>query len=465
MNFSDSFEQTVQVQKLKPSDLVVAGAGTAGTVAAIAAGRLGIKTTLVEASHTIGGMMTFGNAGLTKFIPHTSDPEINRQILVQLKHNPQSVQVIAGIAREIIDKLLERKAALATENNLASYVFTDPCAFSMLLLELLEEAGVQLILNSPCVAVMKSNNRIDAVIMENKSGRQALTADVFIDATGDADLAYRAGAELIDDPSKAELCPVGAMYRAGNVHLDRTIEFLQQHPDRFVLHPFSLMTLDQVIDQFHKKQMVCFSVKAGGHDMQIYNSPDPFVCTLCCSCGSVNATVAKEKTSAQIQMMRTLQQRIEIMRNEVPGFENAFLIDMPTAGVRETRRVRGDYILTDEDVLQSVYFEDTVARGSHPVDIRPVTERIKNFKYPPDWTFSVPYRSLIARDLDNLLLAGRCISATHHAAGSVRVTSLCMATGQAAGMAAALSVFDQKNPREIDIQKLKKSLQEQNVIL
>ncbi len=459
-------ERNLNVEIVRDVDVIVAGAGTAGCIAAIAAGRMGARTLLVERSAFLGGMMTFGNAGLTKFIPHCSGPEKNKEILSRLQNDSDSVRLVGGIGMEIIERLIEKNAAVASSGKASSYVFTDPCEFSLLLLDMLEEANVEIFLHSLCTDVIMESRAIKGIVIENKSGRQIAAGSVFIDATGDGDIAYRAGAGLIDDEKDVRTRhSMGAMFRAGNVDLDKTVEFLKQNPERLTLHPFSLMTLDEVVGQWQKGQMVCFFVKAGGHNMQIYNSPDPGVCTLCCSCYNGNGTNAEDLTAGQKAMMRTLAERIRIMREEVPGFENCFLIDMPSVGVRETRHILGDYVLTAEDILKNKAFDDVIGRGGHPVDIRPIPKEIEEFDYEKEWSYQIPYRCLLAKNIDNLLLAGRCISNTHEASGCTRVTAACFVTGHAAGAGAALSVKNEYLPSEIDVYTLQTELKKQKAVL
>ncbi len=465
MKSKTKISQTVEAEFAGEFDVCVAGAGTAGCIAATAAGRAGAKTILIEQSGYLGGMMTFGNAGLTKFIPHGNDPEKNKEILSMLDEDPSSVQVVGGIGMEIVERLRDSGGAVTRGGNAGSYVFTDPCKFSLLLLDMLEDSGVKVLLHSFCAETVKKGSRVEGVVVENKTGRQIFNSSYFVDATGDGDLAYKSGCSTIANQASSGRHSMGAMFRAGNVNLDKTVAFLKDNPDRFGLQPFSLMTLDELVEQWEKRQMVCFFVKAGGHNMQIYNSPNEGVVTLCCSCYNGDGTDIEDLTAGQLAMMRTVNERVEIMRKEVPGFENSFLIDMPSVGVRESRHIEGEYVLTAEDILNDKEFEDTIGKGGHPVDIRPIRPEIEKYNYGRQWVYNIPYRCLAAKGVDNLLLAGRCISNTHEASGCTRVTAACFVTGHAAGTAAAVANEQKISLQALDTALLRAKLKEQKAVL
>ena len=152
-------------------------------------------------------------------------------------------------------------------------------------------------------------------------------------------------------------------------------------------------------------------------------------------------------------------------RSQVRGFENIHLLDCPEIGVRETRHFRGEYVLNIHDILTHKEYKDTIGRGSHPIDVSPIPEELKDVKTDNHWYFNIPYRSLLPREVDNVLLAGRCISCTHEASGCVRPSVQCMVTGQAAGTAAAMCAAKTIASQELNTDQLCQKLTEQKVVL
>lgn len=179
------------------TDVLVAGGGTAGCIAAIAAARNGASVLLVEGRGFLGGMMTGGNVGLTKYIVHEKNEAEYRRVWAQLATDPSSVQIVGGIPIEVTKRLIDMKAAIGTHGTGGSYVFTAQQDFKWFLLEMMKEAGVKLLLHSLIVDVIKDGNTLKGIVVENKSGSQALLARAFIDATGDGDVAAKAGAPFV----------------------------------------------------------------------------------------------------------------------------------------------------------------------------------------------------------------------------------------------------------------------------
>jgi hypothetical protein len=431
---------------------------------------------LVERRNCLGGMMTSGNCGLTKYIVHEKDPAEYRKVVEQLSTDPASVQVVGGLPMEITRRLLESGSALGTNGQPGSYVFATPEDFKLLLLEMMEQDGVRLLLHSPIVDVIRDGRVLKGVVVENKSGRQVLLARQFVDATGDGDVAAAAGVPFVlgvgpdDLAAKEGTAPgttqqMGVMFRAGGIDMAKCFEYLKENPDRFSLQHFALMELDDACESFLRGDMSTLRVNLADHSFQIYNSPLPGVFTFCCPKYPGNGLSVEDLTRAEIDLLRQVKDRVARMRESLPGFENAFLLDCPEVGVRETRHMLGEYVLNIEDILTQRDFEDSIGKGGHPIDIQPVPDFIRNRPLAPRWFFKIPYRSLVAKSVDNLLLAGRCISNTHEASGCTRPTVPCMITGQAAGTAAAMCAQTGVAPRDLDAVGLQKKLRDQGVDL
>ena len=470
------YETRVKATVVEKADVVVAGGGTAGCVASIAAARNGVRVILIERQGFLGGMMTGGNAGLTKYVVHEKDPEEYRNVLAQLSVDPSSVQVVGGLPMEITRRLLENKIGIATEGTAGSYVFTSQADFKWLLLELMEEAGVMLMLHCLVVDVIKDGRRIQGVVVENKSGRQAVLGDVVVDATGDGDAAARAGVPFVLGVGPEDLAAehgtppgtmqeMGVMFRMGNVDMKKCFEYLKEHTDQFIPQRFAMMDLDYAYESFLKGDMMTIKITGIGHFFQIYNTPDPGVFTFCCPSCKGNGLSVRDLTKAEVTLAGEIHRRVKAMKESLPGFEDAYLLDCPEIGVRETRHFRGEYVLNIEDIINGKQFPDGIGKGCHPIDIQPIPESLKDKPLGPRWHFNIPYRSLVPLEIDNLLLAGRCISNTHEASGCTRPTVQCMVTGEAAGTAAALCAKQKIQPRNLPFDKLRNVLVKQGVLL
>jgi len=470
------YRSVVEAEIVSETDVLVAGGGTAGTVAAIAAARNGAQVLLVERRGFLGGMMTGGNAGLTKYIVHEKSQAEYREVLAELERDPSAVQVIGGLPMEITQRLLDMGAGIGTHGAAGSYVFTSQSEFEFLLLEMMEEAGVRLMLHSLIVDVIVDDGAIRGLIVENKSGRQALVGKVVVDATGDGDVASLAGAPYVVGVAEGDMAAdagtaigtmqaMGVMFRVGNIDMQRCFEYLLEHREHFAPQPFALLGLDEAYAAFQRGDMMTINITRIGHNFQIYNTPIPGVYTFCCPHYYGNGLRVEDLTQGGVVMMREIRKRLADMRAELPGFEHACLIDCPEICVRETRHFRGEYVLDIEDILSQREFADGIGKGCHPIDIQPIPDSLKKYPLPPRWSFDIPYRCLLPKAIENLLLAGRCISNTHEASGCTRPTVQCMVTGEAAGTAAALSAAQGKTPRQLDTVYLRDRLAEQGVIL
>ena len=467
----------VKAQVLERVDVIVAGGGTAGVTAALAAARAGAKTMLVEATGSLGGMMTGGNAGLTMYMKFSGNPAEHANDLQTLKNDPTEIQIAGGLAKEITDRLLQAKSAIGTWDRAGKYVFTHTADFKRLLLTMMEENNVALRLHSMLVDVVRKDGQLAGAVLESKSGRQIVPASQFVDATGDGDLAVRAGAPFTVGVTADDLCAakskigemtqMGVMFQLGNVDLRRTFAWLKEHPECFVKQTFARFSLQEADEQLAAGAMSTFLIHTENpkHWMQVYNSPNPGEVTICCPSINGDGTDVESLTRAEVSMAGMLERWMARIRL-IPGFEQAFMEDQPEMGVRETRHVQGDYVLNIEDIFHRKRFEDCIGFGSHPIDTNPRPDWLNDPEtaYPPRWFFQIPFRALTVKGIPNLLTAGRCISATHEAFGCIRPTVQCMITGEAAGAGAALSIELDVNPCDLDHHVLRHRLKEQNVL-
>jgi len=474
--------QQIEIEVLPEVDVVIAGGGTAGVVAAIAAARTGADVMLIERYGYLGGMLTAGNAGLTMYMKYSGNPQEHANDEKLLKTNPEQVQIAGGIAREISERLLKEKIGIGNSNTFGSYVLTSPEDFKHLLFQMIQESGVKLMLHSLLVDTIKEGSSIKGVVIESKSGRQFIPAKRFVDTTGDGDLAAKAGVPFSVGVTADDICaahtkigvmtPVGVMFKVGNCNFSQTLQWLSENPHRFLEHPFSRFSLETVKDNFAKGENATLLIRHDSKNpddwFQVYNLPLAGVVTLGCPCiKDIDGCKVDDLTEAEVTIAEMVHNWVDKIRSAIPGFENIFLLDCPQIGIRETRHIQGEYTLNFNDIYVQKDFADSIGLGSHPIDTQPRPEWLSDPQtaYPNQWFFKIPYHSLVAYGVDNLLIAGRCISATHEAFGCIRPTVQCMITGEAAGTAAALSLKKGVAPGKIDIKILQKQLKENGVLL
>lgn len=476
-------EHIIKAQFGGEYDVIVCGGGTAGCVAAIAAARNGVKTLLLERSFAVGGMLTIGNAGITKYTVHYTDKQEYRDnVLCKLRDEPQQVQIAGGIPKEYVDRLIAKGGAVATDGQAGSYVFADRYEAQWTMMDMLDEANVQVLYDTKvCQAVMEGN-KVSGVLVFNKSGFVEYSAKCVIDATGDADVAAMAGVPYVvgvTEEDIAEGCGAfvgqalhnGCMFRVRGVDLKRVLDYLNENPEKFIVHEFGVMMQDDVVDSTLRGDMAVYRLWLDLPDgtkvpMQIYNAPASDEATLLPGNQKfVFDGVNSEKISkGQHDLWRNVRATFEYVKKTVPGFENARMCFLPDIGIRETRRIEGDYRLTGQDLLDGKDFDDSIGCGGHPVDIKPLRQDILDHHYE-NWRFHMPYRIMLPKGVENLLVAGRSVSASRMASGSIRPTVQCMVLGEAAGTAAALSVKDNTSCRQVDIVKLRKTLLSNGAVL
>lgn len=478
MNAS-SFKTEIDVKVFGSYDVIVCGAGTAGVVAALASARNGAKTLLLESDYYLGGMMTMGNAGLTKFVKHGIDPEEQYKIDEELKTTPENVQVVGGIPLEMVNTLIKDGYAVGTHGTAASYVYTDSHNFKIYLFEELYKAGVKILLHSKVIKVLKEEQKITGVLFDTKEGVMVAYAKYVIDATGDGDVAalagvaHRVGAAETDSAvqdgqiSVGELDHVGSMFRIGGVDYEKFIQFIKDNPQRFKVQRIGLMEEDYFLSEYEKgDSIVTFMEPDEGWWFQVYNYPYAGVmvgCVVTVETDNLNCLLAEDLTQAEYEVLKSANEYLQTAKRSFAGFENAYIMDVPKAGVRETRHIEGEYSLTIVDVLSDKDFYDCIGFSSHPIDISPRPKECDDIPLAKRASFQIPYRCLVAKDVDNLFISGRHVSATREASGCTRVTACCMVTGEAAGTAAALLSKSGGKAKDIDIENLRAVLKANGV--
>ncbi len=486
-------QYTIDAKSGGEYDVVVCGAGTAGVAAAISAGRQGAKVLLLERSFHVGGMLTEGNAGITKFTDHIKDPvAYKREVLDVLKTDPRSVQVAGGLAHEICMRLISLGGGTPTHGDCGSYVFSERYTFENMLLQMLEEAKVEILYDSRVCAVNMEGDSLKKIVAVNKDGFVEFSAKCFIDSTGDADVAALSGVEWYygSNERDVEECdgkigignaqPMGVMYRAEGIDFEALFEYLEKNPG-FSMQSAALMSFEDIKESYKKGDMCCFNLLCTNPDpesakiypqtcVQIYVSPSQTGAILLSygpthNCFSGNGLDASVLSKAQSLMVSGALEITDILRREYPcGFKNAKVTHVPDIGVRETRHILGKYVMTAKDIISCRAFEDSIGCGGHHIDSNVGNEDMKKVKMN-HWRFHVPFRVMLPEKVKNLLVAGRAVSATKLASGALRVTVCCMEMGEAAGIAAAISACENITPDEIDVKKVQKILLDNGGIL
>ena len=470
-------------------DVVVCGGGTAGCVAAIAAAREGAKVAIIEASAFLGGMLTEGNAGLTNYVSHGKDPETQTKITERLRKDPKTAQVVGGIPLEFANKLIERGAAIGTAKTAGTYVYTDSQEFKIFLFETIYGLGIDVFLHSPICATVVEGSNIVGVATQTKLGQRVYLGKHFIDATGDGDVAALSGVPFtlgvgVDDSvyksGKMKLGDqqaMGAMFRIGGVDFDKYLKYIKSHPDEYRATRAGQMTLEQFTRSYNEGDMINSQGYTGTKWFQIYNYPHKGIMVGCISlperytagAGNYvnrNGLEVNDLTVCEYYSMLEAKKQVESLKENVPGFENAFVLDTPRVGVRETRHIEGEYRLNIIDIMNRVKFPDAIGKGSHPIDVGPLPDEVKDFVMPEEWSFDIPYRCMIPKNISNLLVAGKCVSATREGYGCIRPTVQCMVLGEAAGTAAAILCRNNiSDVRNIDVEKLRATLMKNGAIV
>ena len=450
-------------------DVLVVGGGPAGVNAAVAAARNHARTLLAERNGFLGGMLT---AGLVAWPGgfHTESGE----------------QVIKGIPQELVERCVE----LGSEGHQLSPVrpgkmtvtLFDEEHFKRVAETMALEAGVNLLFHAFAFGLEVADNRIQTVQIASKSGRLDIRAAIVIDTTGDGDIAAWAGAPFVKGNEQDGLyLPVTTIFKVDHVNSRALMDHMKRHAEQFRQgegwfrdiwdKELSILWCDlaafadawdravetgelpAVIDREHSG--IGIRVAAEREDEFYVNM------TRVCN---VDATDAAGLTRAEVEGRRQVAQCMAWLRKNVPGFETCRLTcTAAQVGVREGRRIRGEYLLTGEDVVEGRDFDDGIARNAMGLDLHAAAEEGGHQWVPikGGGSHAIPYRALLPLRIENLLAAGRCISADDRAFASVRWGGPCMATGQAAGTAAALCIRQKTTPRKLDRALLRETLRNQ----
>ena len=406
-------------------DVLVVGGGPAGLAAAVSAARHGASTLLVERYGFLGGMGTAG--GVTNFAG------------LYGRRAGQMQQLVHGVVDELLARLAQLGGLNAPQDGLQGRIRVrsyDVAAYKCAADGWLQGAGVQLLLHACAVAVLQdAAQAISAVIVETRSGRQALRARQVIDCSGDADIAHLAGVPFeLGDGAGDALYP-STMFCIGQVDAARAQAAIG-----------SFGAIDVLMDKARQDPNKHYDFPRQGAILRPQRNASVWranVTQLRNAQGrAVDATDARQLSAAEVEGRRQIVEYMRFLRAEVPGFEQAELAEIAAqVGVRETRRIHGAYRLTGEDVLGGARFEDSIGLNAWPVEMHMAGRIEWAFPRDADNAFNqLPWRMLVPLKVPNLLVAGRCASMEHLGQSAARASGACFVMGQAAGTAAALRV-------------------------
>lgn len=444
-------------------DVLVVGGGPAGVCAAIAAGRLGMKTLLVEQNGFCGGMAT---AGLVGPFMTCYDAKGERMI-------------IKGLFEEIVDRMVEQGYAIHPKDVPGGTPFTswikighdhvtpfEAEGLKLVLDEMLQEAGVELLLHTTFTAPILDGNRLLGIKAFSKAGEESLYAKVVIDCTGDGDVAFRCGVPFeMGNEELGLMQPATMFFQLSGIDSDAVEQDILEHLDQFYRKDgVNYRSLHWRVSE--AREQGDWSLDRVSIGLFRLPKKDEWSINTSRIMG-VNSTDNRSLTAAELCGRQQAKEITAFFRKYVPGCKDARVKATAShIGIRESRHIRGDYRLTAEDLLSAKVPADSVFIAANSVDVHGRFGPKSNEYIPIEGDYyGIPYRSLLPQGIENLLLAGRCLSADSTAAGAVRVMPPCMAMGQAAGTAAALAVQGDVPVRKVDPRQLRATLSQNGVAL
>lgn len=418
-------------------DVVVVGGGFAGVGAAIAAAREGKKVRLIEKYNALGGAAVYDL--VNPFMRYWAWKDDNRK---------EKIMLSAGIFSEIIEKIKEMDG------------FRDPgCThfndeyLKVILNRMMLDAGVELLYGTYVVGANMNGKKIESVTVSNVSGTYDIYADQFIDATGDANLAHLAGFPYKIGRESDGLCqPMTLCFRVANVDLTGT-DYVSLKTEMNALYT-RLKEEGEITNP--REDILMFRTLVD--NIMHFNTTRVV---------KLDPTNAEDVTKAEIIAREQIFELYDILRENIPAFKNAMLISSGIQiGARESRMIVGEHTLNKDEMLAYTKFEDGIAACNYDIDIHsPDGSGTSHFYFPAGTYYTIPYGCLVPVESENLLVAGRCISATHEAQASIRIMPTVCTIGEAAGVAAAIACTDNVGVKKIDVNKLRDILRSKGAVV
>jgi hypothetical protein len=441
-------------------DVLVVGGGNAGCAAAIAAARRGARTLLVERYGFLGGTATAAMVGPWMTFHSGND------------------RIVGGIAQEMVERLMRKGASPGHVRDSSDYVATitpfDPEVHKALLFEMMGEAGVTLLLHAYFLSAHVADSTVIGASFATIAGTRRRDATVVIDSTADALVAESAGVPTQQGDERGRVQPATLIFRLSHVDFGKLAEYVRAHPDeiRSSLPPdartpenlTAVAGLHSLWQQARDEGLVDVPREL----VSFFISPYPDEVTVNMTrVVNVDPLDPDDLTRAEVESRLQAMQLFEFFRRRVPGFEGARIAGTGTQiGIRESRRIVGRYTLTRDDVLSGRKFDDAVARSAYPIDLHnPRGSGTTTHRLAPGESYEIPFRCLVPVNCEQLLVAGRCISTTHEALASTRLTPTVMTLGQAAGTAAAIASARNIRVGEVDPRELRAQLVADGVLV
>ena len=424
------FEAEREIPILYKTDVLVVGGGPAGIGAALAAGRHGANVILLERYGYLGGLATGGLV-----------------VLFDAMRNNKEELIVRGIAQEIVEELEKLEDGVIYPSKSSGKMINPtvhPEYLKIISVRMLEEAGVKIVLHSYACSTIVNNGKVKGIIFESKMGRMAIQSKVTIDCTGDGDVFARAGADFFQKD-----LPTGLVFRIGGVDTKKSDSFIMENSEKY----------RKLLNELHKKNKLEGAIAAeasggkaraagaGTYSKTTINS----VVWFSNSFSKGDSLDIEHLTCAEKTIREKALSTLDFYKKHIPGFENSFLLDTASQfGTRANRRLLGEHVLTQEEIKNNIKFKDIIA-----------TCIIKS----DSSLINIPYGCLLPKKIDNLLVAGRSISTDFITLITLRLIPPCLLTGQAAGVAASMAVEKGLSPREINREKLRSILTEDDVYL
>lgn len=434
-------KSSVKIEKIVPVvgdyDVVVCGGGPAGFIAAIAAARQGARTALVERYGFLGGMATIGYVNPISVFTYNGS------------------QVVGGIAWEFVTRLEEAGGGYI-EKPLGNVAFEQE-HYKLVAQRMCLEAGVELYLHSYLSGCVMEDDKVAQVIIENKNGTEALSARIFIDCTGDADLASMAGVQM--QPDEGPLQPLSSYFILGGVNIGTPMmqEAIRHNKQGENCHCLSVR--EKLLER--KEEL---GIPEFGGPWFCRTGQDGVV-TVNMTRTAGNAIDNRDFVRAECILREDAFRMAKLLKDNFEEFKDSYLFAVSVqGGIRETRRIKGIHTITAEEYVNAYHYSDSIARGAHPIDIHVASGPAQNITFLKTPAY-VPYRALMTDTHANLLVAGRCLSADKKAFASLRVQASCMDMGQAAGTAAAMAAISRLSVQEVDTEMLVSKLRELGSII
>jgi hypothetical protein len=431
-------KQAADLPVTHETEVLVVGGGPAGVAAAFASARMGAKTLIVEQFNCLGGVATAGGHGCMCLYSEWGT----------------EIRVVGGIPWEVVRRVGD--AGYGTYDNSNTHFQVE--GLKLVLDRMAEECTCDILYYTLFADTVVEDGTVVGAVVQNKTGRQVIRAKRIIDCTGDGDVAAMAGCDYEQGDEDTGLCqPVTLMFTIGGVNWDKVGEFrrsrakikdiLKEAQEAGDMRPFQ----SQLMGWWHT------GTRPG------------YVGVNFTHVNYIDSTKAEDLTKATIEGRKQVFETIDVYRKYIPGMEDCYIVSTPnTIGLRESRRIMGDYVLTRDDVKNAASFDDTIGYASFFIDIHntdgPGMDP-KTWHPKKGFRYDMPYRILLPKGVENLTVAGRCASCDHEALGSIRVMPQCGVMGQAAGVASAISLREDVTPRGVDVGGLQKELRAQDCIL